>query len=187
MADDFQEKLEFGLDGENKVAKFMLSHGYDVLQIYKKEGAEKQGPRLLSSLGHRVAPDMMVFRNGKQFWIEVKRKTGATWFKLSEQWETGINRRHFNEYCAISEMSQLPLWIIFIQEGGPAERSGPVTPKGWFCQSIEWLKANALKKTFNPSMIYWRLYDMKQLDANPEEVRNGQPRILDVQHVPVLL
>ena len=91
-----------------------------------------------------VAPDLLAFKpankpGGKVFFVEAKCKSGFTWSRQYQRFETGIDRHHFRDYLEIRHRTGVPLWILFLQKGGavkdaPPEK--PSSPRGLFGNEI---------------------------------------------------
>ena len=95
----FGSNLAFGQIAETAISKWFIKRGYLVLPVYEKEIDTGKGPRVFSTEGEYVAPDLFVIKNERQFyWIEAKHKTVFTWHRITGKWTTGIDRNHYHSY-----------------------------------------------------------------------------------------
>jgi len=166
---NFQRKLEIGKIGETQIAKWFQSRGFAVLPVYEKEQGEFKGPVLYTaSKGQKVAPDMLVFKKDKTLWIEAKHKSAFTWHRKTERWTTGIDRHHFNDYLAIADLSDIPVWLLFLHRVGVAKDTphGMVSPTGLYGGEIFYLTKNINHTHQNwgkSGMVYWAHDKLKHI------------------------
>jgi hypothetical protein len=164
----FSDQLENGKVGESLVAQWLKTKGYHILPIYEIADKQYKGPALYCCDGHDlVAPDMAVFRNGKVSFIEVKYKTGFSWYRKMNAWVTGIDSRHYDEYLKMRGLLAFPLWILFLQKGGSEKDSGE-SPSGLFGNEIDMLSKTISHRSERwgaSGMVYWNIKDL-QLIAN---------------------
>lgn len=193
MATGFQQRLATGQAAESVIARWLRARGYQILPVYGTQGRNFKGPRLFGE-HELVAPDLIVFKGRKSFWVECKSKGGSTWYRgggdLSKAgWQTGISLGYWCDYLNVSELTGLPVWLMFFQPNGkPAERDlqqgAPNTcPTGLFAGEISKLKT-CIDHTCNPAsnplpesggwgvsgMVYWRIEHLRLL-ASVDEVR----------------
>lgn len=146
-----------------------MRRGYAVLPVYEKEQGDFKGPVLFTaSKSQKVAPDMLVFKKNKTIWIEAKHKSAFAWHRLSKQWTTGIDKHHFNDYLSIAELSDIPVWLLFLHQNGTAKDTpnGFVSPTGLFGGDIFYLKNNIDHEHANwgkHGMIYWSHNVLKKI------------------------
>lgn len=168
----FDKQLQYGQVGESKIANWLKSRGYSVLPVYEIEYHTGKGPRLFAPHKKLIAPDMFVFKSQNQLWIEAKHKTAFSWHRITSRWVTGIDLRHYKDYCEIDEYSPFPVWLMFLHEGGQAKDSPPNSPAGLFGNKISILKSAENHRHENwgrSGMVYWaldkliRLADIKDL------------------------
>lgn len=145
MFNKFEKSLERGRVGENIIAKWFIRKGYSVLPVYEKEKEEGEfrGPTLFQNDRTLIAPDMLVFNmSGKAFWIEAKHKSAFAWFRNSQCWTTGIDRRHYLDYLKVQDSTPYPVWLVFLQRDGSAKDT-PTNlrcPSGLFGRPLEFLR-----------------------------------------------
>lgn len=144
------------------------------MPVYEKILDTGKGPQLFMSDGGLIAPDLFAFRpdGSKVYWVEAKHKTAFTWHRITERWVTGIDMRHYGDYCKVAESSPWPVWLMFLHEGGQAKDSPPNSPSGLFGNTLDFLKTheNHRHANWGPSgMVYWAEGSLRKL-ATLEEV-----------------
>jgi len=184
----FAEKLAVGKVGESLIARYMMSRGHAVLPVYEIEKSSGKGPQLFDHKNGFVAPDMLVFTIDGAMFIEAKHKSVFTWHRITGQWTTGIDMRHYGDYLQVAKRTQLPVWLMFyhreempdprdLQHGCP-----PVCPTGLFGGELFGLviKENHRSQPFDNSrvgfighgksgMVYWTEKALKKI-ASKEDV-----------------
>ena len=158
----FAENLQTGRVAESMIGKWMIKRGFSVLPVYELAEQRYKGPQLFSMDGEFVAPDMLAFKPGfPALFVEAKCKSGFTWSRKYGRFETGIDFRHYMDYQRVAEKTGLPLWILFLQQGGavkdaPPDR--PDSPRGLFGNEIKLLMARESHRHENwgkGGMVYW--------------------------------
>jgi hypothetical protein len=141
MPSDFEQTQEFqqGRAGESSIAMWFRDKGYSVLPIYEKILDEYKGPTLFLPKEVRIAPDMFVFNASRALWIEAKHKTGFAWYRKTQQWTTGIDLKHYGDYCAVDDSTPWPVYLMFLHKGGCAKDSGQ-SPAGLFGEKLSILR-----------------------------------------------
>lgn len=190
----FEDKLAVGKVGESLIARYMMSRGNSVLPVYEIEKSHGKGPQLFSASREMVAPDMLVFSNGKAHFIEAKHKTVFTWHRNSQQWTTGIDLRHYGDYLRVAKETKLDVYLLFyhtsatpnsrdVQHGCPTE-----CPTGLFCGEIFRLVLSENHRSLpfdhgrdfvghgKTGMVYWKESALKKI-ATVEEVEACSDRI----------
>lgn len=169
----FKESLEFGQIGESVIARWLRSRGHCVLPVYEVELSHGKGPRLFLPDSLAVAPDMLVFRGADAYWVEAKHKTGFAWNRLRGIWTTGIDRHHYREYCRIDDATPWPVWLMFLQRGGPTKDGPEASPAGLYGETLQKLRRRVnheSDKGGGPSgMVYWSKDDLRKI-ADLEQV-----------------
>ncbi len=182
--DTFAANLRVGQMGESLIANWFKSIGYHVLPAYEKEIDTGKGPRFFTaSRKQLVAPDMIVIHPGTDiqsvnfFWVEAKNKSAFTYNRNLQRLETGIDTRHFDDYCKVADETYLDVLLLFIQRGGGAiDNPGGETPAGLFggeikrlrkCVSHQWPPAG--QQSDKPAMTYWEIGALERY-ASLEEV-----------------
>ena len=113
-----------------------------------------------------IAPDMFVFGREKACWIEAKHKSAFTWHRCSQAWVTGIDLRHYGDYCQVDELTPWPVWILFLHENGTAKDSPEGSPTGLFGETLAYLKQNEHHRHTNwgrTGMVYWEYRKLRLL------------------------
>jgi len=171
----FDESYAFGEIAESVIGKYLRSKGHSVLPVYQVEYDTGKGPRLfLPDDGKLVAPDMLVISNKAghlAVWIEAKHKTGWVHFRLKDELRTGIDKKHFEDYCMVDDMTPWPVWLLFLQRGGVGLNVPIGTPTGLFGNSISELRGKVKGGEFpeDPPKVYWTREDLIHL-ATLEEL-----------------
>ena len=118
-----------------------------------------KGPQILTPKGTLIAPDLFVINGNKCFWIEAKHKDAFSWHRITEKWVTGIDKKHYEHYCKLDEISHWDVWLYFLQRGLAAIDSPTAnTPSGLYCNPIKELK-HRVNHTHDAhgkyGMVYW--------------------------------
>ena len=161
---NFCDKKEFkvGRVFESALARWMIRRGFCVLPVYDIAEQQFKGPQLFACDGGFVAPDMLAMKpSGQILFVEAKCKSGFTWSRQYQRFETGIDIRHYLDYQKVAEKTGLPLWIVFLQRGGAvkdAPPDKPSSPRGLFGNEIRILAARESHRHDNwgkSGMVYW--------------------------------
>lgn len=176
MSISFEDALHQGQIGESLIARWVRRNGWHVLPVYEKEIDNGKGPRLFMASGSAdsqlIAPDMLAMRNGSFMWIEAKHKKRFSWYGKGQHFCTGIDKRHFDDYCKVARSTNLPIWILFLHScgetwrpdvekwGAPAE-----CPTGLFGAEISVMEKTArFHHAHGPTgMYYWQMEALQLL------------------------
>ncbi len=164
MSSTFKETLRVGKIGESKIAQYFMGKGYNVLPVYELEIDSGKGPQLYTPGKQLIAPDMLVFKMEKCFWIEAKHKTAFTWHRNTQRWTTGIDLNHYGHYCLVDDCTPWPVWLMFLHKGGQAKDSPANSPAGLFGNSLEFLRSHENHRSPNwgkSGMVYWSKDSLK--------------------------
>ena len=167
----FAQNLQAGIVGETKIANWFKRKGYSILPVYEVEMDSGKGPRLLTPTRSLIAPDMVVYKGDKCYWIEAKHKTAFSWHRLTGKWVTGIDIKHYEHYCEIDSNSPWHVWLLFLQRGGQAKDS-PGSPAGLYGNTLKRLRQCENHRHANwgkHGMVYWAI-DNLMLIAELDEV-----------------
>lgn len=167
----FEQQLAVGKIGESVIAGYFLRRGYYVLPVYEVEKNQGKGPTLFCSDGGQlISPDMLVFNagSGKVFWIEAKHKSAFSWHRNTQQWVTGIDLHHYNQYLKVAGSTPWPVWLLFLQRAGIAKDTpdGMVSPCGLFGgELIELSKKEHHRHSAHgrSGMVYWAHDDLLRI------------------------
>jgi hypothetical protein len=119
----FEDQLATGRIAEGLIAAWLKRRGSAVLPAYEIEKSSGKGPQLFSAEGNFVAPDMLTFTHNGVVWIEAKHKSVFIWHRVSKEWTTGIDLRHYGEYFNVLWRTKAPVWLLFYhREHTPDER-----------------------------------------------------------------
>lgn len=166
----FADNLRQGQIGESYIARWLRRKGFHVLPAYEKEIDTGKGPRLFMADGgdnaQLIAPDFFVMGKQKFMWVEAKHKTVFSWYGIGGYFVTGIDQRHFTDYCRVADSTDIPVWILFLHTsdqtwpndvtkwGAPKQ-----CPVGLFGAEITKLRNNYSHKSDRhgaSGMIYWQ-------------------------------
>ena len=161
----FKRKLAFGQIAETQIAKWIIARGNLVLPVYDIEIESGKGPRLFGGRDSElVAPDLLVISTNGTCWIEAKHKTVFTWHRITSQWTTGIDKRHYEYYIKVGEQTPWPVWLLFLhQHDTPSKIDIPhgcpaKCPTGLFGKPLSELQGSENHRHDNwgtSGMVYW--------------------------------
>jgi hypothetical protein len=161
----FAQSLQVGQLGESIIARWFRNRGFSVLPVYEVEIDAGKGPRLFAPTEQLIAPDILAFKGDNTYWIEAKHKTHFSWHNKTRQWVTGIDLRHYEDYCKLHDSTPWPVWLLFLHKDAkpwdqdkdkwncPAE-----CPVGLFGQTIQVLREKENHRHENwgkDGMVYW--------------------------------
>jgi hypothetical protein len=191
----FQRRLDTGKVGEGLISGYFQSLGHSVMPVYEMEKSVGKGPQLFRLAGDLILPDMLIL-GGKITEIcfaEAKHKSVFSWHRMSKQWTTGIDERHYHDYCEVEAATGVPVWLFFFHRedvpsqsdrtyGCPAE-----CPTGLFGAKLEHLRESVNHRApsrdvnragmvghGNSGMVYWAESTLRRV-ASREEVLAAQP------------
>ena len=185
----FADSLHQGQLGESIIANWLRRMGWHVLPAYEKQIDSGKGPRLFLAKGHAdrqlIAPDILGLREGKFMWFEAKHKTRFSWYGMGRYFVTGIDKRHFDDYCKVAKETKLPVWVLFLhvdsntwQKDVDNWNAPPQCPTGLFGAEITKMQAEKSHDSNRhgaSGMYYWQPYvHLKELAKL--EVVMGQRR-----------
>lgn len=166
----FAQQLNYGKAAESAIARWFRNRGWAVMPVYEKIIDEGKGPQVFLPQGGLIAPDLLVFRcqkgDDQTHWIEAKHKTAFSWHRLTGRWVTGIDLRHYEDYCRVDDMTPWPVWLLFLHEGGQAKDSPPNSPAGLFGNKLAVLRKCENHRHANwghSGMVYWALESLIKL------------------------
>ena len=191
----FADYLASGQLGESLIAQWLRRRGWHVLPAYEKEIDNGKGPRLFMAEGadkaQLVAPDLLAMRGGRFMWFEAKHKTRFSWYGNGGYWVTGVDRKHFADYCRVADETGLDVWLLFLHRESAAwpddiARWGcdPICPTGLFGGSIAKLRlpppdgqSHESNRHSATGMVYWqprrhliRIAELGEVMPMPERV-----------------
>lgn len=165
----FNESLAIGKTGETEIANWILSKGATILPIYEIADNQYKGPTIYTGGETIIAPDMLVMSNGNMFFVEAKHKAAFTEYRKTGKFQTGIDIKHLHEYIRIQNVTNIPVWLMFLQRGGIAKDSSP-SPSGLYGGSLG--RLYPIVDHFSDrhgisGMAYWNIEDLKFLSKYP--------------------
>ena len=105
---NFKDLLAFGEEGEHEVANYLINKGVTVLPLYQFTPTE--APCFFSYNNRTIAPDLICFKEDA-FLVEVKTKN--QWVVYNEIVETGLDKRLYEEYKKIQEITKKIVYVFF--------------------------------------------------------------------------
>lgn len=173
MTDIFAAQLVFGQIAEGQIEAWLRhTRRFNIVPVYDAV-RDKKGPRLFTPNRALIAPDMLAIRGKDIRWIEAKHKSHFAWYRIGKTWTTGIDGYYFKQYLQLSEITQIPVWILFLHSR--SDSPDGVCPTGLFggdmvhLKSCIYLEYNAYGKG---GMVYWRPVDLMLL-ASLSEVQSA--------------
>jgi len=174
----FDDRLRQGQLGESIIAQWLRNRGWNILPAYEKEIDNGKGPRLFmaqsSEFAQLVVPDILGIRDGNFKWFEAKHKTRFSWYGRGGYFVTGIDRRHFDDYCRVAAATNLPVWVLFLHVNGEtwpndiekwnAPKRCPVGLFGNEIAEMQRCMSHESPKHGTSGMYYWQPYvHLKQI------------------------
>ena len=164
----FLEMLAMGIQGEEQLIEFLKEQGFTIDWWAEDEAKyTHKGPRL----NGLIKPDLLVTRNGQQYWIDSKRKSAPIFYGIAREWRHGIDGKCYWHYLEIEHQTNIPVWIAFIEPSIShfsdqySKRVGYTLDIGgvWFTP----LDATPVRQDFATNdyhhMIYWNRAHMQRL------------------------
>jgi len=137
------QQWQLGQWGETHVRKWLERSGKFIVPTTCIE--DGGAPALTQLLRRHVLPDFQAFGGGSGEWWEVKTKTRAVLYGITNEWRTGIDVRLWNDYRAVERETGLPGYLAMIHrepelmlltarmgELVPIPHSGGLAPRVWF-------------------------------------------------------
>lgn len=177
----FRENLRDGRVAESEIARWLRRRGVTVLPAYEIEINSGKGPRLFGPGEDLVVPDMLTYKGSHVLWVEAKRKSAFSWYRIGGYFVTGIDLRHYEHYCQVDDTSPWRVYLLFLQEAGAAKDSDP-GPSGLYGRVLSKLRAcesHRSDKHGASGMVYWaesslvRRCSLEVLRASPDTPRSG--------------
>jgi hypothetical protein len=111
----FSDKRREGEIVERGFARWIESRDFCVVPSAKWPRMPGEGPKLYFPRTPPLsAPDVLAFTPQRvPYWYEVKHDPHFSWWNRDRKWQTGCDIKYFNEYLQVSELTGIPLWIIF--------------------------------------------------------------------------
>jgi hypothetical protein len=169
---NFIADLRQGHSGENKIFNWLRHRQWTIIPAYAVSESSHVGPRILSPTADLISPDALIIRDKQVVWIDAKTKSYATWYGIGKRFETGIDKNCWNNYLKVSKITQLPLWLLFLQESSESnpidiERYGApqICPTGLYCGESDLIRnvSHESDKRGSGGMIYWGVDSLTKL------------------------
>jgi hypothetical protein len=139
---NFVQSLRIGKLGESQIANWLRAkHGLHILPAYEKQIGEYKGPTLYCAEGDTlILPDLLAFQGPKFIWFEAKNKSTFTWHRNTKNWQTGIDVRLYDQYLEVQKRTQIPVWLLFLQQANGDTVLGERSPAGLYGQKLDILR-----------------------------------------------
>jgi len=173
----FDKQLVAGKVGESQIANWLKGRGNNIMPIYEIEKGQYAGPAVYPAEGGSlIAPDMLCFGGIKTVWVEAKHKSAFSYHRNTSRWTTGIDLHHYEQYIKISNLSEWPVWLLFLQKPGVAKDTpkGMVCPSGLYGGDLTTLICNENHRHKNhgkSGMVYWAEATLTKLDNYPLQIK----------------
>jgi len=164
----FSQKMKMGKWGEEIALRYLIEKlGATVLPAADYV-PDNKGPRVSSSDKKTVAPDLLVWKGKRAYWVEVKTKNSFSWHYISNSWQTGIDYKYYVEYKSMHDSSPWPVYMMFLQLGESRhdDRVGVRQPSGLYYNSIGVLGEPGVGRRHTDErrdMIYWKITNLIKL------------------------
>lgn len=186
MVMSFNESLEHGKIGEGLIAQWLQSRGWYVIPIYEKQIDDGKGPRVYAPQGKKIiAPDALIMHpdTRRVMFVECKRKSVFSWYRKTQQWQTGVDLKHWENYLQLYSQTGYEIWLLFLHEN--SEKEGwdePYPcPVGLFGQDIRKLESlGRIGREHAKGMIYWNHEDLVCLASIKEVMFSGYDELQDI-------
>ena len=173
---NFNATLAVGKIGEGRIAKWLRKNRWNILPVYETELDTGKGPRLYTPTREVIATDMFAFNSDRAVWVEAKTKSVFTWYRHKNEWQTGIDLRHYMDYLLIDDATPWPVYLMFLHTcEEPAACDVPYcdgpSPTGLFGHTLKYLRQHEDHRSDNYArgMVYWSFGSLKKL-AELEDV-----------------
>lgn len=165
--DSFSARLDHGRAWEKALADWLRrQHGYLVIPVGDIESGTGRGPRALAPLGAEdiVLPDLLVFKAGRELWVEVKWKTRATLNEQRGYTCTGIDLAKYEEYRRIAAATGRDIVLVFVHQEEREVRADLLSRLTAYESHRYVAAASRVRTNGYGDMVYWR-YDRLPLTA----------------------
>jgi len=166
---DFHKNLAFGKIAESAITRWLIERGGLVMPVYEVEQDVDKVPRMFRQGESLIAPDLLTIGKTGPILIEAKHKRVFTWHRLTSQWTTGIDLRHYLDYLKVQDAIPFPIWLLFLHcSDQPDGRDRPYCPArcptGLFGGSLPTLRRCEHHRHANhgkSGMVYWSRESLK--------------------------
>ncbi len=163
VKEDFHRQLQFGNIAEIDIVRRLEADGHIVEPMYGFNFGKEKAPMW----GKYIAPDLKVFLHGKQeiIWVEVKRKSHATFYRRERRFVTGVNCHPFDNYEKVQEDSGLKVLFFFVHDEPDdpdhtkylkeIRYTGPGSPAGIYSATLDTLNQDKRKDGYKNNSLYY--------------------------------
>lgn len=177
----FDDSLEMGGQAEEALVEWIRGRGNAVLPVGLLQNRDGRGGAHLFLKGREVAvPDLLIFPPKSQvFWAEAKRKAGFTLHRNSGDWCTGTNRRYYENYCAVADITSIPVYVLFWIDGRQTKGSPPNNTSGLFGATLVKLSKNIhhvvpAAQMGASGIVFWKTDVLTKLASLDEVLHRGE-------------
>jgi hypothetical protein len=153
----FNDRLRHGAEAERLVALWAQRHGWTPVPLAELPATGCGGPRISTPKGEIVAPDLVLVRDSRSRFVEIKRRTSPTLHRATGTLCTGIETHALHQYLRIARATGTHVWLVFMHDSlAPDLRGG----------DIELLDRRVHHTA--AAMAYWALRDLPILASSQE-------------------
>lgn len=150
-----------GRYAEHIVAGWLQSRGWHIIPSYDFSGEEGQkSPKLQGLTSGYAIPDLDACRSGKRYFVEVKAKATAPFYRIKGIHTHGISSRLYEDYKKVEQITGSEVWLIIYEEdtgcllGSRLKLLGkPIAYNGW--------------KMGRDGMVFWPRENFKLITRFP--------------------
>lgn len=125
----YAENIKFGINVEKRFARYMQEeYQYSYFDPAEYMEEKNTGPGIETPTGKIPTPDILFMKNGERFWVDVKAKVGLTWHRISQTYQTGIDKNSFKHYQTVQEMTGIEVRIVHVVAGWAVKDSEATEP-----------------------------------------------------------
>ena len=111
------DEFKRGRSGECVFAGWFRQRGCFVIPSYDYSGEDgDKAPKMDDANLSLVIPDLDVAKAGTRWWVEVKTKWKADFYRKGRRLEHGISKRHYEHYLRVQRESGTPVWLCIYEE-----------------------------------------------------------------------
>lgn len=161
---NFRDQLEWGEEGEQSVASYLIGNGVSVSPLYQFNA--DCAPYMLTMDERIILPDLTCWSRGNNYFVECKRK--RQWVNYQGALETGLNKKHYNHYWRVKAKTEQDVYLFFLHEDKG--------PNGLYFGELAdlephkrvWDGLNPNGEWRSPEMVFFPITSLKK--ANSKEV-----------------
>lgn len=163
---DFNRRLIWARECEVAIGDFLRARNWWAIPSYDfSDKGDDKAPKMLAPRGRfdLVLPDLQCFRDGKQRWFEIKRKTRSDHYRIGGYAVTGMSLRLFEHYRRIEKETKSDVVIVFVHETEGEVRGDTLSNLEKLAKSHRY-DGDAMGRA---GMIFWRYEQIQRWSAWP--------------------